>query len=76
MGVRTLLFALAIYILFRILKSRFKRAGKSRALPTYSDTVRCSQCGVRFPSRESNSSNGLNFCSPAHKIEYFEQHGA
>jgi len=76
MGLRTLLFALAIYVVFRMLKNRFKRARTKPPAVTYSDTVTCSQCGVRFPNQESNDSDKLHFCSQAHRKQYFDQHGA
>ncbi len=65
---RVILLAVAIWLIFRIVKRYLNRPSKtsSRIPPEPGDMVRCEQCGLHIPKIEAVRDNDHYFCSKQH----------
>ena len=70
MGLRLLVLALALWIVYvflrRILRARKDAASKNSSPPAV-NMVRCDYCGTHLPAPEAVPGNGKRYCCPAHR---------
>lgn len=65
---RLLFLAVVIAVVYWLLKSYRRRLPKDEDRSGQAeDMVRCAQCGVHLPKRESILADGAYFCSEAHR---------
>lgn len=69
---RLLFLVIIVVLVFWLLKSYGKRLRKDEtsdenATGQTEDMVRCAQCGVHLPKRESLLASGKYYCSEAHR---------
>jgi len=71
---RLLVLAVVVFIVYWLLKSYRKQLlDEDEAKPRPAeDMVRCEQCGVHLPKRESMFTEGKYFCSQEHHRLYAE----
>ncbi|MEJ2610232.1 MAG: PP0621 family protein [Candidatus Thiodiazotropha sp.] len=71
MGLKTLLFGLAIWGIYLIAR-HFLRLKSTQSPPTQQyksvDSVECDYCGLHLPRNEAITSKGLHYCSNEHLI--------
>ncbi|MEW7981334.1 MAG: hypothetical protein G8D58_01505 [gamma proteobacterium symbiont of Phacoides pectinatus] len=69
MGLRTLLFLLALGLVYMALRNylgRGKTPGKRPRTPAFRKTLRCDHCGTHVPSEEAVKTASGSFCCPEH----------
>ncbi len=71
---RLLFLALVVFAVYWLLKSYRRQLFKKEddAARPVEDMVRCAQCGVHLPKRESVLSEGKYFCGEEHRRVYAE----
>ncbi|MBI3901531.1 MAG: hypothetical protein HY306_01080 [Nitrosomonadales bacterium] len=68
---RLLFLAVVIFVVYWLLKSYRKQLSREDAAPAPAeDMVRCAQCGVHLPKRESLLAGGKYFCGEEHRRSY------
>ena len=69
MGLRTILFGLALWGVYLIIRHLVREKRKNQAEPTASksvDSVQCAHCGLHLPRDEALKRNEHYYCSQAH----------
>jgi len=66
---RLLLLAVIVALVFLLLKSYSRSAGRSRPPEPVEDMVCCARCGVHLPRSESILAGGKSYCCDAHQRE-------
>ena len=68
MGIRLILIALAVWVLFIVVRRLFPSARRPTPPPGVQpvDMVRCVVCGTHLPKPEALHRHGKYFCSRAH----------
>ncbi|MGC2458436.1 MAG: PP0621 family protein [Gallionellaceae bacterium] len=70
---RLLFLALVVFAVYWLLRSYRRQLFKEDDVaPPVEDMVRCAQCGVHLPKRESVLSEGKYFCGEEHRRLYAE----
>jgi uncharacterized protein len=65
---RLLFFAVVAFVVYWLLKSYRRQLPRDDAAsPPAEDMVRCVQCGVHLPKRESILADGQYYCSEEHR---------
>ena len=68
---RLLFFAAIAVIVYWLFQSYRKRPPEGGGVSAEAeDMVRCAQCGVHLPKRESIVAEGRHFCCEAHRAEH------
>ena len=59
--------AVIVYILLKSYRKKLSGEEKHKEGEQVEDMVRCAQCGVHLPKRESITSDGKFYCCDAHR---------
>lgn len=62
--------AVIVYILLKSFRKKLSSEEKSKEDEQVEDMVRCAQCGVHLPKRESVTADGKYYCCDAHRRMY------
>lgn len=62
-----LIFLIAIVAVIYLIIRSYRKDVPRQDKPVVDDMVRCAQCGVHLPKRESVQSGGLYFCCAEHR---------
>lgn len=71
--VRLLLLALLVYVIWRLIRHSFAGRRPTPAGDQAERMLRCAQCGLNVPERESLQREGRSFCSPEHHRAWLER---